>query len=394
MQSTAPSAPVAAPPPPPYASLLAAFAAVPDPRRRQGTRFPLPGVLALAVAAILSNHLSVLAIAEWGRGQPPAALAALGFADGSAPHQSTLHRLFRRLDPATLAAALTRFFDPPPAAARARGSQGVALDGKAHRTRLAFAAAGGCPVQMVSAFCHELGRVLAQAPTDVGADKAEAELAVAPQVVASLDWRGRVLTGDALSCQRSLCRQVTEAGGDDLLIVKENQPALHGDIARLFADPPAPAARVAATGKGHGRLEVRCLAASAELVGYSDWPALAQVFRLTRTWRRRGQIRQAVHYGVTSLPPTVGSPARLLALKRGHWGIENRLHYVKDVTLGEDRSPLRLGAGPTIMAMLRDAAINLLRLAGGRAIAARLRFHSRHPHAALALVGLILPQRA
>ena len=94
-------------------------------------------------------------------------------------------------------------------------------------------------------------------------------------------------------------------------------------------------------------------------------------------------------------PRPSGRPARLLALKRGHWGsIENGLNYVKDVTLDEDRSLIRLGAGPTIMAMLRDTAVSVLRRAGWRTIAARLRYHSLHPDAALALLGITLPENA
>ena len=94
--------------------LVAAFARVPDPRRRQGRRFPLAALLALVLVALLANHLSLLAIAQWGKRQSPAVLVALGFADGRTPHQSTLHRLFRHLDPLPLAAALTSCFAPLP----------------------------------------------------------------------------------------------------------------------------------------------------------------------------------------------------------------------------------------------------------------------------------------
>jgi len=269
----------------------------------------------------------------------------------------------------------------------------VAIDGKAQRGRLRFQA-GGCPVHALTAFCHEHGVVLVQEPIDSGADKAEAELSVAPALLARVDWRGRVLTGDALFCQRALCRQVREAGGDYLLVVKDNQPALHADLALLF-DPPAtaPAApltdrREASTlERGHGRThDRRHLIASTDLDGYLDWPGVAQVFRLERTWRERGQDKRALHYGITSLPPDVGTPARLLALRRGHWAIENWLHYTKDVTLGEDGSLTHAGAGPTVMALLRDAALSLLRRAGRRTIASQLRAHADRPLAAIALV--------
>ena len=122
-------------------TITAAFALVPDLRRRQGTRSSLPAILTLALAAILCNHRSLLAIAEWGAAQPPATKLAVGFPQQQTPHVSTLQRLFRRLDPACLAAALTSFFDPRlPRPVRARGSQGIAIDGKAYRGRLPFEA--------------------------------------------------------------------------------------------------------------------------------------------------------------------------------------------------------------------------------------------------------------
>lgn len=321
-------------------TLLAAFASIPDPRRRQGTRFALPAILALAVAAILCGHVSVLAIAEWGTDQSQDLLRQLGFPDATTPHQSTLQRLFRRLDPTHLSAALTRYFAATQLSTRRpRGSQGVAIDGKAQRGRLACDPSAGT-IHALSAFCHQNGIVLAQVPIEAAGEKAEAELSVAPALIDRLDWRGRVFTGDALFCQRNLCRQVVEAGGDYLLLVKENQPTLYEDI-RLLFDPPLPTLpltdrREARTvDQGHGRHnDVRHLVASTDLVGYSDWPALAQVFRLERTWQEDGQNHRVVQYGITSLPPQTADAARLLQLKRGHWQIENGLHYVKDVTLG------------------------------------------------------------
>ena len=389
--------------------LLAALASVPDPRRRQGTRFPLASLLALAVTAILANHLSVLAIAEWGARQGRELLESLGLAGGIAPHQTTLSRLFRRLHPEALSAALTAYFSGPAAGLPApppppRGREGVAIDGKAHRGRIPFDSAAGT-VHALSAFLHDSGIVLAQEPigevapaapaaeTAVPQDKAEAERSVAPTLIARLDWRGRVFTGDALYTQRSICEQVVAAGGDYLLIVKENQPRLCSDLQLLF-DAPAEQAlplldrrETRTVETGHGRHEdTRHLVASTDLAGYSDWPHLAQAFRLERTWEEKGRTRRQVRYGITSLPPDVAGPDRLLALKRGHWQIENRDHYVQDVTLGEDRSPIHRDQGPWVLATLRDLALSLLHRAGHHAIASRLRYHSTHPEAAAALV--------
>lgn len=209
-----------------------------------------------------------------------------------------------------------------------------------------------------------------------------------------------MFTGDALFCQRKLCQQVVEAGGDYLLLVKENQPRLHADLCLLF-DPPTPTLpltdrREAETSDyEHGRYEDRRhLIASTDLTGYCDWPALAQGFRLQGTWWAAGRCHESIRYGITSLPLEVASAERLLVLRRGHWTIENRLHYVKDVVLGEDQNMIQCDAGPAILAIFRDTTVSLLRRAGYHAIAARLRHNSRHPQDTLPLLGLAVSQNA
>lgn len=378
------------------------FTPVPDPRRAASVIYPLPAVLALAVAALLANHRSVLAIAEWGARQDAPMLAALGFPTPRTPCQSTLQRLFRQLDGHALADTLTAWFRPRAVPARCDvTAQGVAIDGKAPRGRLRFPHTG-CPGHALSAFCHDCGIVLAHEPITAGVDQAEAELTVAPALLARIDWHGRVLTGDALFCQRGLCAQVRAAGGDYLLMVKANQETLYDDIQLLFDPPPALAVlpllerRVARTVEcGHGRsMEVRELIASTDLIGYLDWPGVRQVFRLERTWRERGIAKRVLHYGITSLPLQEADPARLLALRRGHWSIENQLHRHKDVNFGEDASLIHTGQGPTVMALLRDAALSLLHQAGIRRIASRLRTHGQHPEHAVALVVGPLPTGA
>jgi len=385
MECTAPTARPSTCPVDP-ASVAAAFAHVPDPRRRASIQYPLPAVLGLAVCAILCARTSVLAMAEWGSQQSGELLSALGFPAGRTPCQSTLQRLFARLDPAALSAACQQCFAG--AAPRERGAEGVAIDGKAQRGRLQYEPAGS-PVHALVAVCHERGVVLAQEPIRRGTDKAEAELTVAPILISRLDWHGRVLTGDALHCQQHLCEQVLAAGGDYLLVVKANQRRLLGDLERCFALPlDLVDRRVAVTvDQGHGRTaERRTLIATTDLEGYLTWPGHAQVFQLTRVWTEHGRRHEQVCYGVTSLLPEIGTAERLVALKRGHWCIENRAHRTKDVNFGEDASLVHVGAGPTIVAMLRDAALSLLRAAGITQIAAQLRRHSQHPQEALALL--------
>lgn len=390
MQSTASPAPVTVS----VSSLAAAFVAVPDPRRAASVRYPLHAILAMAVAAILSHHLSVLAISEWAARQEATVLGALGFPDAQTPCQSTLQRLFAKLDGIALghilSAALTPGTEPG-----IQSLQGIAIDGKAQRGRLRFAE-GGCPIHALSAFCQATGIVLAQEPihAPVGTDRGEAELTVAPTLIDRLDWHDRVLTGDALFCQRELCQQVLDAGGDYLLAVKQNQKTLYRDIQLLF-DPPAAVRSRPMTDRreaesldyGHGRtLERRVLVASTDLAAYLDWPGQAQVLRIERTWREQETSRRAVGYAITSLSPDAVDPIRLLTLKRGHWAIENRLHRCKDVNLGEDASLIHAGQGPQVMTLLRDTAVSLLHRAGVSQIAARIRQHSQHPEQAVALV--------
>ncbi len=134
------------------------------------------------------------------------------------------------------------------------------------------------------------------------------------------------------------------------MVVKGDQPGLRWDLEHLFAEaePPGRTGVVRTVDKGHGRLEVRRLQASTALTSYSDWPHLAQALCLDRevTVLATGEIRRERVYGVTSLPPQQADAAALLALWRGHWGIENRLHWVRDVLFDEDRSGATAGNGP------------------------------------------------
>jgi predicted transposase YbfD/YdcC len=388
-------------------TLPQAFAHIPDPRRKQGTRYSVAAILSLAVVAVLANHTSVLAIAEWAGRQTRHVRRALGFRRDTTPHQTTIQRLLARLEPADVAAAVQLLFDPQVAGEiRPRGSQGVALDGKAQRGRLRHGATPTHPVHAVSAFCHDLAGVLAQLIVD--AKQHEAELTVAPQAIKQIDWQGRVLTGDALYCQQNLCTQVVEAGGDYLLIVKENQPTLLADIVQVFTPltaeerersgvhtvHPLPLQTYRVVEKGHGRLEERQIRVSSDLAGYSSWPYLAQVFEYTRTWTSKGVRKQQIRYGITSLPAEVSDAARLAALKRGHWQVENALHYVKDVTLGEDRSQTHIRNGADVFAMVRNIAVSLIRRSGHRDIAAQLRRYSGCPLEALALLGIQVEENA
>ncbi len=213
---------------------------------------------------------------------------------------------------------------------------------------------------------------------------------MAPALLKGLELQDRVVTGDALYAQKGLCEQIVEQGGDYLFIVKANQSALLDDIATVFAAPPSEPMVAEQRGRHGNRHETRRIWASTELNGYSEWPYLGQVCRIERRRECKGQVQREIAFAITSLSPNEASPSKLLALSRGHWGIENRLHWVRDVTFDEDRSQVRKGSAPQVMACLRNTTIGLLRLKGVSNIAAARRRNACHPEEALARLGIYL----
>jgi predicted transposase YbfD/YdcC len=209
------------------------------------------------------------------------------------------------------------------------------------------------------------------------------------RLLAGVPLAGQLVTGDALYCQRSVCAQVLTAGGDYLLTVKANQRALAAAIRQRLATAPPLHLSLAVQEDRHGdRWESRQLVAVLPGASPGDWPGLAQVFRLTRTVQQKGETRVQERLGITSLSAERAEPALLLTLRRGHWRIENRLHWVRDVTLGEDASQVRRGAAPEVLAALRNSVLALLRLTGVSNIAAALRRYAWQPGTALRLLGL------
>jgi hypothetical protein len=229
-------------PPAPPGSLAAALAAVPDPRRAHGWRpeyvpVPLVALLQATVAAVLSGARSLYAVAQWVRERredDPALLAALGFPPGRATCVATLHRVYKALDVAAFERAVGGWL-------RATGvapDDPIALDGKTLRGSRGPAGAAGEAVpglHLVAAYAHAAGAVLAQVP----APGKGQELAAARAALEAVPLAGRVVTGDALLTQRELCAQVVAAGGDYVLPVKANQPALRASLEGAFSPPAA-----------------------------------------------------------------------------------------------------------------------------------------------------------
>jgi len=236
-----------------------------------------------------------------------------------------------------------------------------------------------------------MGRALCWPNRGVRTSSHEGELSKAYDLLASLPLRDQLLTGDALYCQRAVCRQTVESQGDYLVIVKANQKSLYEDIEYLFAEPPPGEqfGQVAQLHRHGDRREMRRLWASSALCGYLDWPGVAQVCKVERRTERKGKVSEEVRYAITSLGSEV-KPEQLLRHIRGHWAIENRLHYVRDVTFGEDASQVRTGGAPQVMAALRNVVISILRAEGWNNIAAGLRYTGWRPREALRLLGLDL----
>ena len=213
--------------------------------------------------------------------------------------------------------------------------------------------------------------------------------------------RGKVITTDALLTQRPFCHAIINRGGDYLLPVKDNHPDLLDAIEKLFQDIPdtlsedtthpilgEPIYVERTVEKSHGRLETRCIKASTSLNAYLDWPGVEQVFQCHYTYENlnTGEKTTKVHYGITSLTPEEASAERLLALKRGHWSIENKSHWMRDTLLGEDAASVRCGSIPQVMAALRNTALSVFRFAGITRIADKMRYYASRPKLAANLI--------
>jgi predicted transposase YbfD/YdcC len=338
---------------------------------------------------MLCGARSYSAIAEWGRNYGARIAQALGFIHAP-PCAAPLHTIFRHVNrdefEAYLGAWAAQVVGSLPPGAETPEPV-VALDGKTRRGSKKQGAPGA---HLLSALAHHVGVTLAQHAVD---DKTN-EITAVETLFHHLVLEGRIVTMDALLTQRHIAQTIVEKGGDDVMIVQANQPRLRADIELVCTLPPVGDRHATArtVDLGHGRIEQRNITTSEALVGYSDWPGLAQVCELGRhvMLHKTGKERVEVVYGVTSLSPQRATPQRVLALVRGQWQIENQWHWVRDVTCDEDRSQVRCGTIPQVMAALRNTAIGLLRWAGYTNIAAACRRLAAQPGQALALIGIEL----
>lgn len=355
-------------------TLLGVLGRVPDPRNPRGVRYPLAGVLAVAVCAVLAGARSFVAIGEWGLDLHADQLECLGLE--RAPVESTMRKLFARLDAAALDRQLAVL-----AWTRTRhiaGRRVIAIDGKT--VRGARSRTRPAP-HLVAALDHATGVVLGQ---DAVAAKSN-EIPAVRDLLAGFDpadLHGSLITVDAMHSQDDTAKAIRDAGADYLFTVKANRPKL---LAALKALPwsQVPVGSTS-TDRSHGRRATRTIKVL-DAPALPDWPefaGLAQVAQLRRTTTRAGKKSVEVVYLITSATHADAPPATLAHWVRGHWAIE-ALHHVRDVTFAEDASQVRTGHAPRVMASLRNTVIAILRLAGCTNIAAALRRNARNPERAI-----------
>ena len=337
------------------------FESLDDPRVQRSKLHPLPNIVFIAVCAVLCGSNDFVGMAKFGVSKLAWLGKYLDLANG-VPSHDTFGRVLSVLDPVQFVACFTswvkRFADS--AVGRLIG-----IDGKTARASL-NQAAGRNPLHVVSAWASDVRLVLGQ----VAVDEKSNEITAIPKLLELLELSGAVVTLDAMGCQKEIADKIREGGGDYVLAVKGNQEHLADDVIAHFAalDEAAEQGRLdqqatvyETTDADHGREEHRrCQAVPAPkaLRGHGDWKDLKSICRVTRTYVERGQEKSEVRYFISSLK----SDARMLGRAvRGHWGVENGLHWVLDMTFAEDRSRARTGHAQHNFALLRRWVLSLLR---------------------------------
>ena len=374
-------------------NLLECFAAVPDPRDRRGTRHPLAAVLALCTAAVLSGCTAFEDVTAWVRHAEQETLAACGArrdAAGmrAAPSPDTVARVFARLGAQDLAdhagAYLAGRAAPGPVTFPVRRPgplPAVAVDGKAVR---GAAGEDGQVPYLLAAAAHGTGTVLAERAIGARASEIAEFAPLLRELNACYPLAGHVITADAFHTVKAHARLACEELlAHYVFTVKGNRPALRAELNALNWKK---ARRHVTEERRHGRWEkraVQVLPVPAHV--RRRFPHARQAARIerhvTRTVRvKKGRrtvkktVRSAVTaYIITSLDAREAAPAHLAGYVRGHWTIENKVHWVRDVTFREDASRVRAGSRPRVMATLRNLAAGLIRQAGYTKIAATIR---------------------
>ncbi len=345
-------------------SLLEALYQVPDPRHASGKRHGLASILCFICCGMLCNATNLLAIFEWGRKHQDWCQSLFGF-KRCTPCLNTLHRVLKSLDVMAFETVLIQWLSAQTPLNLAQGFQPIAIDGKTLRGSKTLALPGR---HLLSAFAVDKGQVLAQ----VSAGKGK-EIPNTIPLLSLFNLNDRVITGDANFPHQDLCEYIVQQGGHYLFEVKNNQASLKRFIAQQLSDGQADCEWSQTISQAHGRYEIRTLHVKTVLPSSLCWPTISQICRLVCQTQRQGSWQVQIHYKITSLRSSQASAKELLELSRGHWGIENSLHYVRDVTLREDASQIRTANAPQAIAAVRNLVIGLVRHVGIDNIASGLR---------------------
>ncbi len=338
-------------------SVVRHFGGLNDPRREQRRRHNLCDMIAIALCAVICGAESWEDVAEYGR-QKEAWLKTFLRLPNGVPSHDTFNRLFRLLKPKPFQACFQRWMQGLVEATEGRV---VAIDGKTLRHSF-DRAADKSALHMISAWAVANGVSLGQRAVDGKSN----EITAVPELLKLLELEGAIVTYDAMGCQKEIAQAIRDEGADYLLAVKDNQPRLFEDVMASFVDAfegeRGESYRLLTTNdKGHGREERREYVVVGDLSKIRDrhlWPDLHSLAMVCSERTLDGKTATETRYYISSC---TGSVRQIAGAIRGHWGIENSLHWSLDVTFGEDAHCLRKDHGPENMAMLRRAALSLVK---------------------------------
>jgi predicted transposase YbfD/YdcC len=329
-----------------------------DPRSREGT-YPLVNVVVMALCAVVSGADDFVSIARWANLKKDWLARLLDMSAG-VPSHDRFNAILGALRPAEFEKCLLGWIT---ALHEVTEGQVIAIDGKTLR-RSFDAASSKAAIHMVSAWATANHISLGQVVTDAKSN----EITAIPKLLELLEIQGCLVTVDAMGCQREIAQQIVDAGADYVLAVKENQSKLHQAIQEFFTEhleddcASIASRRDESHEKGHGRLDDRYyyLAKLPEDFPLKEnWPGLRAIGMAVRvTEHKNGKQSDQVRYYITS---RYLSGKKFAAAVRGHWSVENSLHWQLDVTFGEDQSRLRKGHADANFSLLRRTSLSLLK---------------------------------